>query len=83
MLFTCKHEEADSSLVLHAVRFNTVVVSKDTNVLVPMIYAYVKCNVKYKWYSKCDFEKYVSKIVSYLRKRSFNSSQNNTRVHWL
>ena len=36
MLFTCKHE-ADSRLVLHAirfntVRFNTVVVSKDANV---------------------------------------------------
>ena len=43
-LFDCNHEEADSRLVLHAIIdvSDVVVVAKDTDVLVLMVWGYAK-----------------------------------------
>jgi hypothetical protein len=51
-MFECNHEEADYRLVLHALicQQDVVVVAKDTDVLVLLIWAYVHFNVGYKWY---------------------------------
>ena len=51
-MFECNHEEADYRLVLHALVCgqDAVVVAKDTDVLVLLIWAYVHFNVKYQWY---------------------------------
>ena len=51
-MFECNHEEADYRLVLHALvcEQDVVVVAKDTDVLVLLIWAYVHFNVNYKWY---------------------------------
>ena len=53
-MFDCNHEEADYRLVLHALlcQQDVVVVAKDTDVLVLLIWAYVHFNVPYKWYMK-------------------------------
>ena len=70
-LFNCNHEEADTRLVLHASLENTniIVVSKDTDVLVLMIWAYEKCQISpRKWYMKYDHMKYadIGEICSFL-----------------
>ena len=51
-MFECNHEEADYRLVLHALisEQDVVVVAKDTDVLVLLVWAYVHFNVRYKWY---------------------------------
>ena len=51
-MFSCNHEEADYRIVLHALlcKENLVVVAKDTDVLVLLIWAYSHFNVQYKWY---------------------------------
>ena len=60
-LFTCNHEEADTRMVLHAILedTNVVVVSKDTDVLVIMVYAFAKFEPSKEWYLKIDHKKYV------------------------
>ena len=69
-LFRCSHEEADTRLVLHALKSDTdvVVVAKDTDVLVLMIWAYEQQNISKKWYMKYDHNKYadISEICKFL-----------------
>ena len=66
------HEEADSRLVLLASKVDSdvVVVCKDTDVLILMIWAYSKLNITNNWYLKYDHEKFadIRKICSYLGK---------------
>ena len=71
MLFRCNHEDADTRLVLHASRVDTnvVAVSKDTDVLLPMVHAYAKIKPNGSWFMKVDHEKCVNikmKIGFYL-----------------
>ena len=69
-IFKCNHEEADTRLILHASLQDTdvVVVAKDTDVFVLMVYAYNKLQPCSKWYMKIDHEKYVdiSKVSNHL-----------------
>ena len=60
----CNHEEADYRIVYHALscKENVVVVAKDTDILVLLVWAYVHFNVKYKWYF--SFEKHEFSDVS-------------------
>ena len=60
-MFQCNHEEADTRLVLHAIlaEKDVVVVAKDTDVLVLMIWAFVALQIKHKWFLKYDASKYV------------------------
>ena len=66
----CNHEEADTRLILHAAAStqDVVIVAKDTDVLVLMVWAYVVLNVEQKWYFKKDHDKFVDigEICSYL-----------------
>ena len=68
--FPCNHEEADSRLILHAIREDTpvVIISKDTDVFILMLYAFAKIAPNEDWFMKIDTEKYVSirKIVNCL-----------------
>ena len=70
LLFKCNHEEADTRLNLHACLqdTNVVVVAKDTDVFVLMVYAYCVQKPAHKWYMKIDHDKYVDidKVVDYL-----------------
>ena len=55
MLFLYNHEEADSRQVLHACPQDTnvvVVVAKDTDVLILLIYAYEVVKLKCSWHMK-------------------------------
>jgi len=58
----CNHEEADTRLILLALKEETdiVIVAKDTDVLVLLIWAYEKYHVKHKWYFKYDADKYAA-----------------------
>ena len=60
VIFLCNHEEADTRMVLHACLEDTIVivVSKDTDVLILLIYAYAKHQPANQWYMKID--KYIS-----------------------
>ena len=66
----CNHEEADSRMIYHALRSNTnvVVVSKDTDVLILMIYAYALYSIEEEWVMKIGPSKYVNiaKIVKHI-----------------
>ena len=66
----CNHEEADTKLIFHALREDTdcVVVARDTDVLVLMVYAYAKHRIRRNWYMKYSAGKYanIGKIVQYL-----------------
>lgn len=68
-IFECNHEEADTRLVLHALLEDTksVIVSKDTDVLVLLIYAFATFRPMSNWFMKIDFNKYVNirKIVDH------------------
>ena len=70
MLYKCNQEEADTRLVLHASLEDNdvVVVSKDTDVLILLIWAYEKCNIQKKWYLKYDHNKYadINTICTFL-----------------
>ena len=71
-LFKSNHEEADTRIVLHALYkdTNAVIVSKDTNVLIPLVYMYALKNITSKWCMKIDNEKFIDvrKIVAYYGK---------------
>ena len=60
-LYSCNHEEADTRLVLHAVmqESDVVIVSKDTDVLVLLIWAFTNMQIKHRWFYKFDHEKFV------------------------
>ena len=57
----CDHEEADTMLVLMAylLKKDAIIVSKDTDVLVLLIWAYNHYQIKDIWILKYDAEKYV------------------------
>ena len=50
----CNHEEADTKILVHALRedTNVVVVARDTDVLILMVFAYALKNVAKEWYMK-------------------------------
>lgn len=70
LLYRCNHEEADTRLVLHALLADSdvVVVAKDTDVLILLIWAYEQSNVGKKWYMKYDHNKYadINEICNFL-----------------
>ena len=72
LLFTRNHEEADTRVVLHGCLKNTncVVVSKDTDVFVLMVFAFASKNIKRSWSMDIDQNKYtnIGKVVKYLGK---------------
>ena len=57
---SCSHEEADTRLVLHAIEqeSDVVVVCKDTDVLMLLVWAYSSYKVTHNWYFKYEGEKY-------------------------
>ena len=59
-LYDVNHEEADTRLILHAIVSGTdaVVVCKDTDVLVLMIWAYHTFNIKKRWFMKYERGKF-------------------------
>ena len=58
--FNCNHEEADSRMVLHASieDVDCVIQSKDTDVLVLMVYAFNHKLPEKKWYMNYEFGKF-------------------------
>ena len=52
----CNHEEADTRLIYLALKEDkdVVVVSKDTDVLILLVWAYAKYDIKRKWYLKYE-----------------------------
>ena len=65
----CNHEEADTRLVLHAAMTDSpaVIIVKDTDVLILLIYAMSKLLTQ-RWYMKIDHEKYVNETYQLIRK---------------
>ena len=67
---TCNHEEAGTRLVKHVLdaQNDTVIVSKDTDVLIILIWTYSQYYIKHNWYMKYDTHKYASirKICEFL-----------------
>ena len=57
-------------MMIHALREDTdvVVVARDTDVLILMIYVYAKCHIRRNWYMKYSAGKYanIGKIVTHL-----------------
>ena len=62
IIFECNHEEADSRMVLHNCLedTNVVVVSKDTDVLELMVFAFVYHQPNKEWFMKIEADKYVN-----------------------
>ena len=71
-LFKSNHKEADTRMTLRALykNANTVIVSKDTDVLILLVYMYALKTITLKWCKKIDNEKFtdVRKIVEYYGK---------------
>ena len=69
-LLQCNHEEADTRLILHAIMCATdvVVVCKDTDVLILMVWAHHKFNVEQHLYMKYERDKFadIGKICEHL-----------------
>ena len=59
---TCNHEEADTRLVLQAFEEDSdaVIVSKDSDVLILLVWAYVFYGIQKEWYLKYENEKYAN-----------------------
>ena len=59
-LFNFKHEDADTRLVFHVILASRdiIVVSKDTDILILLIWTYAKCEIRHKWLIKYGSEKY-------------------------
>ena len=87
VISVCNHEEADTGLVLHDSKADSnvvVVVCKDTDVLILMIWAYSKLNITNNWCLKCDHKKFgdTKKICSHLGKTlSLNLPKIHTRLN--
>ena len=68
--FKSNHEEADTRIIMHPLQEDTkvVLVSKDTDVLILLVYAYAKYKPTKEWYMKTDANKFASikSIVEYL-----------------
>ncbi|MAG85790.1 MAG: hypothetical protein CMB97_00015 [Flavobacteriaceae bacterium] len=60
LMYRCNHEEADTRLALHASleESDVVIVSKDTDVLVLLVWTYSMCSPGKKWLFKYDQDKY-------------------------
>ena len=69
-MFDCNHKEAGTRLILHAclADINIVVVAKDTDVFVLMVFAYCVEKPSGKWFLKIDHEEYIDigNVVDYL-----------------
>ena len=69
-ILTIKQILVDTRIILHALQENTkvVVVLKDTDVLILLVYAYAKYKPTKEWYMKIDANKFASikSIVEYL-----------------
>ena len=52
MIFKCNHEEADTRMILHALlsEDDCVICSKDTDVMLLMLFAFAEYEVSHKWY---------------------------------
>ena len=61
-MFDCNHEEADTRLALQASleESTTVVVAKDTDVLILLLYGHLKTNPKHQWFMKIDHEQFIN-----------------------
>ena len=72
-LFYCNNEEADSRIVLHASKCsgNVVIVAKDTDILMLLIYSYSTCEISKEWVLKYDTNSYanVGTVCKYLGRR--------------
>ena len=68
----CNHEEANTRIILLASQEanDAAVVTKDTDVLVLLVWAYAHYNIKHNWFFKYDAKKYanIRKIRDYLGK---------------
>ena len=55
-------------LVLHALQSdaNIVIISKGTDVLVVMVYAYARCHPRKEWSQKIDNKKYIESSQSFI-----------------
>ena len=62
IIFKSNHEEADTRIILHVLQEDTkvVAVSKDTDVLILLVYAYAKYKPTKEWYMKIDANKFAS-----------------------
>ena len=62
IIFKSNHEEANTRIILHALQEDTkvVVVSKDSDVLILLVYAYAKYKPTKEWYMKIDANKFAS-----------------------
>ena len=69
-IFECNHEESDTRMIFHALqqKTNVVVCSKDTAVLVFMVFPYALNKINEKWVMKIESNKFINitKIVEYL-----------------
>lgn len=69
-IFNCNHEEADTRLILHAAltEGDVVIVAKDTDVLILMIWAHHAFGIRHKWLMKYDNNKYaeIDSICNFL-----------------
>ena len=56
MLYKCNHEEADTRLIPRAIqcRNDVVIVSKETDVLLLLVWAYSSYNIAKEWYMMYD-----------------------------
>ena len=61
MVHKCNHKEADTRLVLHALlcKNDVVIVSKDTDVLVLLVWAYNEYNISKQWSMNYEKDQYV------------------------
>ena len=70
IVFKSSHEEAGTRIILHVLQRDTkvVTVSKDTDVLILLVYAYAKYKPTKEWYMKIDANKFacIKSIVEYL-----------------
>ena len=69
----CNNEEADSRIVLHASKSsgNVVIVAKDTDILMLLIYSYSTCEISKEWVLKYDTNSYanIGTVCKYLGRR--------------
>ena len=86
-LFECNHEEGDYRLVLHALisQQDVVIVAKDTDVLVLLVWAYVHFNIQFKWYMMYEKGVFaeISIICQYFGSTICENILSYPRYHWL
>ena len=69
-IFQCNHEEADTRLIFHSIlmKQDVVIVSKDTEVMVLLVWAYEYFDIKFRWLFKLENNIYseISLVCKYL-----------------